>query len=297
MRVIGRVLVALSVALPLSLAITAGTAHSDSGSGPAVIKCMHWKDVMKIAPGVGNAPADQAVTAHGRLYGCNKAGGAAQFTGQLLMSGATCSDLGMSGTGQFEWANGEHSTAFLSFQPQANEPRKVFVGGSITSGAFQGLIVQAWLRFIPEFTGSGVNCGPDNLLRKIRFTNTQSFQLLSPNISSTTQAPGTTTPGTGTNPGTVPVTNQGGGTNPPPPVTVVIVRRPGLPIVIIHRRFHTGTLAFTGSSSLAALLGLCALLIGGALACLDPERRQRRLADSRRHRRMRSFLRVTLPRR
>ena len=48
-------------------------------------------------------------------------------------------------------------------------------------------------------------------------------------------------------------------------------------MVIVRRRFPTGTLAFTGSSSFAALLALEALLIGGALVMLDPERSEPRL--------------------
>ena len=141
MRVIGRLLIALAIAFPISV-IVVGVAHGDSGEGPAVIKCMHWKDVVKIAPGVGNEPSDQGVTGHGKLYGCNKAGGAAQFSGTFQISGATCSNPAMTGSGQLEWADGGHSTLFLSFEPQDVEPRKVFVTGTVTSGAFQGLIAR-----------------------------------------------------------------------------------------------------------------------------------------------------------
>src|SRR5579862_3345423 len=149
MRVIGRLLVALAVALPVSVALTSGVAQgsSQSGSGPAVIKCMHWKDSMKVSPGIQDSPADQVVSAHGKLYGCNKAGGGAQFDATFQMTQATCSNLSMSGVAAFEWADGGHSTAFLAYHPQVNEPKKQYVSGSITSGAFQGLIVSAWVRF------------------------------------------------------------------------------------------------------------------------------------------------------
>ena len=122
MRVIGRLLVALSVALPVTSVLATGVAlgSSDQGSGPAVIKCMHWKDSMNISPGISDNPADQMVSAHGKLYGCNKAGGGAQFTATLLMTQATCSNLAMSGVAQFEWADGGHSTAFLSYHPQTD---------------------------------------------------------------------------------------------------------------------------------------------------------------------------------
>jgi len=239
MRVIGRLLIALAIAFPISM-IVAGVAHGDSGQGPAVIKCMHWKDAVKITPGIGNDPADQAVTGRGKIYGCNKAGGAAQFSGTFQISGATCSNLSMSGSGQLEWADGSHSTLFLDFSPQGVEPRKVFVSGTVTSGAFQGLIARAWLRFTPEFNGSGVNCGPQNLLKKLRFSNTQSFQLLTPNVPVTT----TTSPITDTSvPQTVPQTNGGGTTTQPPtttarsrpPRTVVVIRQVCCSnVVIVH---------------------------------------------------------------
>src|ERR1700709_1425073 len=113
MRVIGRLLVLLAIVFPLSVAIIAGVASAD----PAVMKCMHWQDGMTLSPGVSNSPSDQVVSGHGRVYGCNKAGGGAQFTATLQMSGATCSNLRMSGSAQFEWSNGTHSSAFLSFDP------------------------------------------------------------------------------------------------------------------------------------------------------------------------------------
>jgi len=312
MRVIGRLLLALAVAFPVTVALAAGAGGATGNAdGPAVLKCMHWKDSMSISPGVGNSPTSQIAVAHGKVYGCNKAGGGAQYSATLQMSGATCSNLAMSGTASFDWVNGAHSTAFLLFHPQTPEPNKVFVNGSMTSGMFQGLIVSAWLRFTQVFDGNGVNCSPSNLLHKITFTNSQSFQLLTPTVTTTThpvgptttQGHGTTTP---TTPPTVPVTNQGSTTAAPtlPPVTIGPQGggrgggggggRGGGPIVA--QSFPTGTLAFTGSSGLAAMFGFEALLVGGALACLDPDRRRRRLARFAyaRHE-PKSFLRVTLP--
>jgi hypothetical protein len=304
MRVIGRLLVALAIAFPISM-IVVGAAHGDSGEGPAVIKCMHWKDVVKISPGVGNDPSDQGVVGHGKLYGCNKAGGAAEFSGTFQITDATCSNLAMTGSGQLEWADGGHSTLFLSFEPQDVEPRKIFVTGTVTSGAFQGLIARAWLRFTPEFDGSGVNCGPQNLLKKLRFSNTQSFQLLTPNVPDTTEPPPDTTPDTPpTVPETVPQTNGGTTTEPQvttqhtrPPITVVVFQPVCCRnVVIVHRTFPTGTLAFTGSSRLAAVIGFEALLVGGVLACMDPDRKKRGAARfSRRLRRPKKSLSVTLP--
>jgi hypothetical protein len=306
-RVIGRLLLALAIALPISWVVAVGVAAGDSG-GPLVVKCHSWQDAMRISPGVSNTPSSQSVAAHGKLWGCNKAGGGAIFNATLSMSNATCSSLSMSGSAQFDWVNGAHSSAFLTFQAQALEPRKVRISGTVTSGLYQGLIVRSELRFTQVFDGSGPNCSPGNLLKKIEFINSRSFQLLTPNTKPTTSNPGTTTPhtnppttspGGGTVPQTVPVTNLG---NPPPtnPTQIVIInrfpRRRFRHVIVVNRPFPQGTLAFTGSSSgKAALFGLEALLIGGALACLDPDRARRVARMGRRGRFPKKFLRVTLP--
>jgi len=310
MRVIGRLLMVMAIALPLTWLVAMGVAAGDAGSGPAVMKCMHWQDGMRLSPGVSNNPSSQSVSAHGKLFGCNKAGGGATFNANLSMSNATCSNVAMSGSAQFDWVNGSHSSAFLDFQPQALEPRKVFISGTITSGNFQGLIVRAWLRFTQVFEGSGQNCTSSNPIQKIEFTNSQSFQLLTPKVTTTqsnppnTKPPNTNPPNTNppnTNPGnTVPITNLGG---PPPtgPTHVIIINRfPRVPrrVIIVHRAFPQGTLAFTGSSSgKAAMFGLEALLIGGALACMNPDRARTIARFGRRRRSPKKFLSVTLPRR
>ena len=58
---------------------------------------------------------------------------------------------------------------------------------------FQGLVVRAWLLGSPSSTkATGAPRSPTNLLLHIDFTNTQSFQLLTPNITTTTQGLPTT---------------------------------------------------------------------------------------------------------
>jgi len=301
MRVVGRLLVTLALVVPVTFAVASGVAHGGgtTGSGPAIIKCMHWKDGMRIAPGIDNSATDQNVLATGKLYGCNKAGGAAEFSASLQMAQATCSNLAMSGVAQFEWADGSHSTAFLTLSPQANAPRIQFVTGSITSGVFQGLIVSAWIRFTDVFNGSGTNCGDGNRLQHIVFSNTQSYQLLAPTIATTTTvATVTTTPNTTphttprTTPRTVPVTRATTPATSPLPVIVIVRRRNGVTVVV--QRFPTGTLAFTGNGGLAALVALEAMLIGGALLVMNPQRKTRR-ASRMVKRRPKSFLSVTLP--
>ena len=304
MRVIGRLLLVLAIALPATWIVAVGVASGDSGFGPAVLYCNHWDDDMRLSPGATQNPTNQSVSAHGKLFGCNKAGGGATFNGTLSMGSATCSSLSMSGSATFDWTNGSHSAAFLNFQQQSLEPNKVVVNGTITSGAYQGLIIRSELRYTQVYQGSGPNCSPQNPLRKIEFTNSRSYQLLTPNTqpSNTNPPPPTNPPPTNPPPNNPPPTNpppnnppvtQGGG----PPATVVVINRfPPRRHVVIVRRFPRGTLAFTGSSSgTAAMLGLEALLIGGALACLNPDRARRMTRLGRRGRTAQKFLKVTLP--
>jgi hypothetical protein len=297
MRVIGRLLVALAIAFPL-IVVVAGVA--DGATGPLIVDCATWKDAVVISPGVGNTPANQTATAHGKVLSCNKSAGAV-FSASLSMTQATCANLAMSGSATFDWVDGGHSTISLVLQPQPLEPNKARVSGEVTSGRFQGLFVRSELRFSQVFKGTGAHCSPTNLLRRIEFINSRSFQLLTPKTTTTTQPPGTlpsTTHGTTprTPPTTVPVTNFGGPTTAPPPATVVFQGPPNNGGGVVAQPFPRGTLAFTGSGSgLAATVGFEALLIGAALACLDPERRRRRWAQLAYRRGPKSFLQVTLP--
>jgi hypothetical protein len=288
----------LAIALPLSATVFDGGSVS---ADPAVMKCMHWQDGMNISPGVGNSPSDQVVSGHGRVYGCNKAGGGAQFSATLQMSGATCSNLSMRGSASFEWSNGTHSSAFLSFDPASGS--NFTISGSITAGEFQGLIVQSQLRFTQIFSGSGQSCSPSNLLRKMEFTNSRSLQLLTPTPQTTNPPPPPVRPPNTSRP-RPPATVIVQGTRPP--VVVIINPRPRRRIVfverrrrrraiiVVHRSFPTGTLAFTGSSSGAAVAGLIALMVGAVLVCLDPKQRAG-FAEIGRRRPRKSF-QVTIPR-
>jgi hypothetical protein len=303
-RVVGRLLVVLAVAFPVTFALAAGAdGATPNAFGPAVVHCGTWKDGTTISPGIGNTASNQTVMQHGRLDGCTRAGGA-RYSATMQMFGATCGSLAMRGTASFDWLNGTHSTAWLQFEPKVFEPSKVQVSGSITSGMFQGLAVVSTLRFTRVFTGTGAPCSPTNLLRHIDFTNSRSFQLLMTKLSTTTTQPPPPPPTTqphpttpNTPPPTVPITNLGGPTTAPPTNAVPAFFQGGPAGPPAQQQFPTGTLAFTGSrSGLAALFGLEVVLIGGALACLDPERRRRRFARfASLRRRPKSFLQVTLP--
>jgi hypothetical protein len=280
-------------------------ANVAGAGGPAVLKCRAWKDAgsaITISPGVTNTPTNQAVTVSAKMFSCNKAGGGARFSANMQMTNATCGNLSMSGTASFAWLNGSHSTAFLRFQPQALEPNTVVVTGIMTSGLYQGLIAESQLHYTQVNKGTGPNCTASNPLRKIEFVNSRSFQLLTPNT--TTTQPSVTTPSTQpnttpTNPVTVPITNLGGPTTAPPTSGPrIIVVQAGPPFNnggSTTTPFPQGTLAFTGSrSGTAAMFGFEALLVGGALAAFGPERRRRRLAQFTSHR-PKAHLHVTLP--
>jgi hypothetical protein len=296
MRVIGRLLLVCAVAFPVAVLFTGVAA----GGGPAALACNSWEDAdgaISISPGVGNVPANQSVTVHGKIFGCNNAGGGAQFSSSMHMSNATCGNIAMSGTASFDWVDGGHSTAFLEFQPQVLEPNKVLVSGTMTSGMFQGLHARSELRYTRVYDGTGPNCSPSNLLRRIAYINSRSFQLIPADVTTTTQPPPPrpTVPPTAFP--TVPITNFGGPTTAPPTFAtpILVINQGGPPSTFgVPQQVPQGTLAFTGSSSgVAAMFGFEALLVGGALACLDPERRRRRMAQFAY--RPKTFLHVTLP--
>ena len=298
MRVIGRLLVVLAVAFPLIVAF-AEVAAGETGQGQLRLACDTFKDEMNISPGLGNTPANQTVSAHGKIFGCNKFTEGGLFGATLQMTQATCANIEMSGPATLDWLDGAHTTMFLVFHSHALEPNKLQVSGSVTSGRFHGLSVRSWVRFERIFKGTGAQCSPTNLLRNLEFINSRSFQLITVATTTTTQPPTTQPPTTqphSTAPTTVPVTNFGGPTTAPPPVTVITQGPPNNGGGGGVTQAPQGTLAFTGSSSaLAASFGFEALLIGGALACADPERRRRRFARFAYRRRPKSFLQVTLP--
>lgn len=326
----------LAVLLPVGVVASAAANGASGGIGPAVLKCMHFKDGMTLTPGLTNSsPSNQTVKAHGRMYGCNKAGGSAKFTAQLHMTHATCADLSMAGSNRFDWANGRTSTAFLTFTPQVVEPNKVFITGVIGNGLFKGLIVQAWVRFTQVFAGKGPGCTAANPLKNINFTNTQSYQLLTPPTSTTTvpqhpttttepessttraTTPSTTAPPTSTSapttsstttPTTTAPTSTAASTSTTVPISVAgstdapttaaagpidqtTAPGGGGAAVVVNR---TGALAFTGSNSLGAILGLESLIVGGALACFGRDRRARRMQFAPQTG-AKSWLHVTLP--
>jgi hypothetical protein len=325
MRSIGRFLIVLAVLLPVGVVASSAANGFIQGFGPAVMECGHFEDGLVITPGVTGVPLDQSVSGHGRLYGCNKAGGGGRFSATLHMTHATCADLSMVGSARFDWANGGFSTAQLRFAPQPTAPNKVLITGQIGNGMFPRLVVQAWVRFTQVYRGTGPVCTATNPLGKIEFTNTQSFQLLTPApatttvpqypttttdpptsssttptskaTTTTTSPPATTTTepaSTTTAPTTVPVTNAGSTAAPTTPhqPSGGGTPPPAGPATPVAGN-ATGALAFTGSKGLGALVGLESLIIGSALACLGTDRRGRRAGS--RHAGAKPWLFVTLP--
>ena len=310
LRRIGRLLVVLAVLLPVGVVASAAANGASGGIGPAVLKCMHFKDGLALTPGLTNGtPTNQSIVGHGRLYGCNKAGGSAKFSATLHMTNATCADLSMAGLTRYDWANGQTSLANVTFTAQNAEPNKVFITGVVGSGMFEGLVLQAWVRFTEKFSGNGPGCTAANPLKQIEFTNSQSYQLLTPpsttstlpqkpttttqprsttsfHTTTTTDPPTSTSASTATTDTTVPVSNLGstsapttahpgggggGGTSPRSGNVLVVASGSG------------GGLAFTGNNSAGALIGLESLIIGGALACFGTDRGRRRAMERARY--------------
>ncbi len=300
MRLVGRLLCLLAVVFPLTV-VAAGVASGSVGSatGGAVQKCRHWKDDMQILPGVTHTPTAQTVHAHGRLFGCDKAGGAALFTATMHMRAATCDDLTTAGVGKFAWLNGQTSNALLFFTQQPLEPAKVFVTGKITSGVFKDLFIEAWLRYQQVFTGTGPGCSPTNPLKKISFTNTQSYRLFEPTTTTTTIAPHHTTTtqhhtSTSHTSTSVPVTGQGSTTTFGRAGSTSTAGVVGITLGPPPTSGGSG-LAFTGNGQLGAILGIEAAIVGAALACAAPDRRRRGFRIARRRPKPRAWARVTLP--
>ena len=137
-RVIGRLLIAAAAALPLSFAVWNQAAQANPGSTRLALNCTKSKGAMTLTPGLSDTPTNQTVSAHGRVYGCDKVGGYGKFTATLKMTLATCSRRRFEGPAQFTWANGRMSTAFLTFASTPVTPHKVDVNGEITGGMFNG---------------------------------------------------------------------------------------------------------------------------------------------------------------
>jgi hypothetical protein len=301
----------LAVLLPAGV-IASAAANGDSGVGAAVLACDSFNGDLTVAPGIRNIPASHTVHATGNVFGCKKSGGGAVFTATLHMAHGSCAFLAMSGSAQFKWPNGTTTFASITFDPRRGEPGKFAVGGRVGNGRYHGLFLFSGVRFEPVASGSG-SCTAANPLTHIRFTSVNSLQLLPPNPRNTTSTrPHTSTSIHSTS--TFPTVTTGGGgsssttatTDPNSNVSVTNLGTTSPGAVLVASTdpsggsgtgtagSGTGVLAFTGSNRFGALLGLESLIVGGALACLGKDRRNRRTGRSTR-RGVRSWLRVTLP--
>jgi hypothetical protein len=232
---------------------------------------------MDVSPGFSDAPADQTISAQGRVDGCHGAGGEGNFRATLTLTGATCGARrfeGAQGAAQFAWADGRSSSSSLTLVPSSVNPSKAEVYGTITSGAFVGTALRSGVRMTDTFTGSGPQCGPANVVRRMAFTNYHCFMLYEPRTTTTTVGP---TVAHVTHPRAALVRQ------------VVGPRSPAAPSGRI------GSLALTGSNSGGVLVGLGSLIFGGAIWALAGHGHDAARTRRRRRRRARSWLYVTLP--
>jgi hypothetical protein len=303
----------LAVLLPAGV-VASAAANGDGGVGASAVTCDSFSGDLTTTPGIRNIPSSQTVHATGRLLGCIESGGFADVSATLQMPHGSCAFLAMSGNAKFSWANGKITYTTLTLDPRRGEPGKFLVGGRVGNGLYHGLFVFSGVRIAPVGSQSGA-CTAANPVTHLRFTSINSLQLLPPNprnttstrphtstsLHSTSTFPTVTTGGGGsssssttvtTDPNnTVPVTNLG---STSPGAVLVASTDPSGGSGTGAAANGTSVLAFTGSNRFGALLGLESLIVGGALACLGRDRRNRRAGRSRRHG-VRSWLRVTLP--
>ncbi|MFM8236245.1 MAG: hypothetical protein ACKOBG_00600 [Actinomycetota bacterium] len=264
--------------LPASVALAQTAGGAESSGGTAAIACNFWRGTMRMTPGLLTAPAgDQSATITGRIYGCNKSGGSANFTASLTMTAATCGSYSMQGTGTFAWADGQTSGATLVFQQQDFAPQKYLVGGAITSGPYRNLLVWSYLRFTLQNTKTDALCTTDNPAVKASFTNASSMQLVTPDTPPTFPTPSTSTPPT----------------VPPTTATTLAPVLPTIPPTTVPGP-PPGPLPNTGIGTWGAVVGAEALLIGGGLGLLGEDRRRRRARTPGRAG-PRSWLEITMP--
>jgi hypothetical protein len=277
-RVIGRLLLATAAVLPLSVVLWGHSAQG-AGPGPLVLKCGRFKGVMDVTPGLSDTPANQTISAHGRVSDCHGAGGEGKFSATLTLTGATCGARrfeAAQGQAQFAWADGRSSTSSLTLVPSSVNPNKAEVYGTVTGGAFLGTELRSGMRMTDTFTGSGPQCGPANLVRRIDFTNYHCFMLYEPRTTTTTVRHA---------PASHAMQHRAGLVR-----QVVSPPRPAAPSPRI------GSLALTGSNSGGALVGVGSLIVGGAIWALAGHGRSHHAArTTRRRRRARPWLYVTMP--
>jgi len=127
------------------------------------------------------------------------------------------------------------------------------------------------------FTGSGPQCGPANLVRRIDFTNYHCFMLYVARTTTTT----------------VRHTSEPQATHH----TAALVRQVVRPRGMAAPSGLIGSLALTGSNTGGALVGFGALIIGGSIWALAGHGRSHDVARTTRHRRRRArpWLNVTMP--
>ena len=285
-RVLGRLLVVSAAVLPLSVVFWGESAEASAGSvgsgpGPLVLKCGRFRGVMDVSPGFSDVPANQAISAQGRVDGCHGAGGEGTFRASLTLTGATCGARrfeGAQGEAQFAWADGRSSTSSLTLVPSSVNPSKAEVYGTITSGAFVGTALRSGVRMTDTFAVAGPQCGAAHVVRRMAFTNYHCFMLYEPRTTTTTvghaSVPHATHP------------------------RAALVRQVVSPRTTAAPSGRIGSLALTGSNSGGALVGLGSLIIGGAIWALGGRGRNpdaARTTRRRRRRRARPWLYVTLP--
>ena len=151
----------LAVVLPLTCIVAAGSALGQGGGGPRrhEVHVLAGRDEHlsrrreQLRP-IRSCPATVASTAATRPAAARSSPRRCRCRARRARTSRCRARRSSSGR------TAQHSTAFLSFDPQAPSGNKLQISGNITSGAFQGLIVTSQLRFTRVFQGSGAELQP-----------------------------------------------------------------------------------------------------------------------------------------
>jgi hypothetical protein len=146
--------------LLLLIALWAGVSSAVAAPAHAtqVQQCRQVSGRFVLSPGLSAFPANQVITAHGRLTGCSSGGGSATFAATIDAANVTCATFAgglLPAEMAFGWADGQSTIASLALSSPPGSPNKVLLFGHAVSGAARGSRVEGGLRLSVEVSPAG----------------------------------------------------------------------------------------------------------------------------------------------
>ncbi len=139
--------------LLIALWAAAGAAVALPAHAEQVQQCALLTGRLVVSPGLTHVPANQTITAHGRMSGCSSGGGSATFAATIQATQVTCSTFAagwLPADVAFGWADHQSTIAALTFTSPPGSPNKVVLFGKAVSGAAVGSRVAGGLRMSVE---------------------------------------------------------------------------------------------------------------------------------------------------